>query len=197
MRALVAIDWDDTLVDFNRGFVRYHNEMHGSSLSYEGIFSHLMREVYGCEEEVIAERCRVFRNSPGFSALEPMEGAAEALQLLRHRYDLDIVTNRMETLRDATIEVAERLFGNPFREFHFANGFATEAGFVKRLKSDVCRAIAPAVLIEDAVVHAKDVASLGIPVLMPDRPWNRKDTPAGVIRVDSWEQAVAWIDKNV
>lgn len=67
----------------------------------------------------------------------------------------------------------------------------------KRLKSEVCKEIGASVLIDDALKHAEEVASHGIPVLLPDKPWNRDYTPPGVVRVQSWNDIVSWIEANV
>jgi len=195
-RLVIALDWDDSLVDYNQGFVDYHNVHHGTCVKYEDIHTHEMKLMWNCEEAVIVERTATFRKSEGFGRLLPMPGAREAVTYLRQFHDLHIVTNRAESFREATLADAVRHFDNPFAGMHFANGFGADPGMPKRPKSAPCKAIGASVLIEDAPSHAREVAACGIPVLMLDRPWNRKETPPGVTRVRSWEEAVRWIDRH-
>jgi len=65
------------------------------------------------------------------------------------------------------------------------------------LKLEVCKSIGAYLLIEDAPENAVAVSDGGIPVLLPERPWNAALKHPGVTPVDSWEKAVRWITKNV
>lgn len=42
-------------------------------------------------------------------------------------------------------------------------------------------------LIDDSPVYAMQVASIGIPVLLYDTPWNQGIESPGITRVFSWE----------
>lgn len=46
------------------------------------------------------------------------------------------------------------------------------------------------VWIDDKPENCADLLTTGATVCMPDRPWNRHDTPPGVIRVTSWDEFV-------
>jgi 5'(3')-deoxyribonucleotidase len=196
MRPVIALDFDDVLMHFNAGFIEFHNRMHGTKIIYDDVRSYDMSQVYGCPTDVINGRVKAFYCSADHAQTEPIPGAVDAVKHLRKRYLLDIVTSRPEVFRDYTQSWVSTFFPDTFRALHFTNGFAATNGVQIRHKSEVCAEIGAAVLIEDALKHAEDVARKGIPVLLPDRPWNRDDTPEGVIRVTSWDEIVSWIEAN-
>lgn len=194
---VVAFDFDDVLMHFNVGFIAFHNRIYGTNIKYNEVFSYDMELVYGCDAEVILERVKAFYQSSDHAEVEPIPGAVEAVRCLRDRHLLDIVTSRPDTFRECTHTWIERFFPGIFRALHFTNGFGAANGVRKRLKSEICKEIGAIVLVDDALKHAEEVAKKGIPVLLPDRPWNRDYTPRGVIRVKSWDEIISWIETHV
>lgn len=73
-----------------------------------------------------------------------------------------------------------------FSNLHFTKGFGGVSGDIKVTKSTVCHAIGAQLLIEDAPQHVTEVASIGIPVIVPDRPWNRVVLPKHALRTFTW-----------
>lgn len=99
----IAVDFDDVLMDFNSGFIPYHNRMYGSNISYEGVYSYDMSVVYGCDFEVIVERVKTFYRSPEHNEVKPILGAVGAIHRLRQNYMLDVVTSRARLLRSIRV----------------------------------------------------------------------------------------------
>jgi len=148
-----------------------------------------MTAVYECEMEEVLRRVDDFYRSPEHTVMQSMPGAAELLPVLAARYELHIVTSRASSRRQET-EVSIALhFPEVFSDIHFTNAFGGNTDSVKRTKSEVCRAINAKLLVEDAPHHAAEVAAVGIPVIMPDRPWNQGMLPPHVIRAFSWDEA--------
>lgn len=196
-KQVIAVDFDDVLMHFNEGFLAFHNRIYGTTVKYEDNISYDMKIVYGCDSDVIVERVKNFYLSQDHTEVEPIHGSVEAIHCLQELYTLDIVTSRSDIFQEATHAWTQKFFPNMFRELHFTNGFASEAGAKKRKKSDVCQSIGASILIDDALIHAEEVARKGISVLLPDRPWNRTHTPKGSVRVHSWDEIVSWIKTNL
>jgi uncharacterized HAD superfamily protein len=194
---LIAFDFDDVLMNFNAGFVTFHNRVYSTNLEYEDIFTYDMKLVYGCEANVMTERVKRFYWSIFHDETEPVPGVVSAVSHLRKNYRLDVITSRAEVLRSNTQRWLNRFIPDSFQNLHFTNGFGASTGDKIRSKSEVCTEIGAAVLIDDALKHAEEVANTNVPVLLPDRPWNQGPTPDGVTRVTSWGNVVTWIEKHV
>ena len=125
--------------------------------------------------------------------VEPVQGAVTEVKVLSATFDLHIVTSRCESLRGITEHWLERHFAQLITDIHFTNNFGTKHPERQRSKSSVCQSIGAVALIDDALSHASEVASVGIPVVLPNRPWNRGVTPDGVVRVDYWHEIPALV----
>lgn len=194
----IALDFDDVVMEFNLGFLNFHNQNYGSNLTFEQLTNYDNWEVvYGTSKEEMINRARAFYHSPHHLEVLPVTGAKEVISSLAERHRLEIVTSRPETVREHVESWLERHLPNAFKQIHFTNGFAGASGSTKRAKSEICRSIGAIVFVDDSITHAKDVASTGIPVLLPDRPWNREGTPTGVTRVKTWEDILKWTEVNL
>ena len=195
-RPVIAFDFDDVLMSFTRGFIAFHNRMYGTALAYEDLISYDATP-YQCNFETFTERVHLFYRSPDHAEVAPIPGSIEAIRSLQDRYLLDVVTSRPAVVRDRTHAWTNRFFPDIFRTFHSTNGFGASHDAPKRSKSTVCKEIGASILVDDALEHAVEVAQKGIPVLLPDRPWNQGPLPTGVTRVHSWDEMLAWITAHV
>lgn len=193
MKKKIAVDFDDVVFDFNGYFVPWHNKHFGTKVVYENITSFTLQDVYGSDAETMLGRVRQFTHEQ-HRVVQPVAGAIEALRRLSTRYELHIVTSRSETT-SALVKEWEATHGpSIFSKHHFTNGYGGLDHHTKRTKSSVCKDVGVVVHIEDAPSHAYEVAQSGIPVLMPDRPWNRNmSLPQNVIRVHSWDTIEHWM----
>jgi 5'(3')-deoxyribonucleotidase len=191
MKPALAIDFDDVLMSFNQGFIAYHNRMHDTQVTYEGLTTFDMTQTYKCDRETLTQRVKDFYKSIDHAKTTPTEGSTQAINLLRNHFQLHIITSRPDIAKKETFAWISKFFPELFHQIHFTNGFAKENGTVERNKSAVCLEIGAVALIEDAPHHAKEVSLRGVKVLMPDRPWNRSETPAGVVRVHSWKETLS------
>ena len=184
----IAIDFDDVVIRFNQGFLAYHNKMHGTNLIYEVLTTYQMEQLYKCDRDTIVGRVKDFYESDDHASTKPIRGSVRAIRQLRDHYQLHIVTSRPDMAKNATLTWIARYFPNTFHQIHFTNGFGGEEGTTQIKKSVICRQIGAATLIEDAPHHAKESSADGIRVIMPDRPWNRSETPSSIIRTHSWDE---------
>jgi uncharacterized protein len=197
-KPVIAIDFDDVVFNFNGHFIPWHNEHHGSDVTYEGTYTFSMTDVYGVDADTLLERVRTFAHTQHHTVL-PIPGAVSALKRLMTQYELHIVTSRSETLHDTTSEWLAHHVPGVFHHLHFTNGFGGLSHHEKRSKSDVCTDINARVHIDDAYMHAEEVAiNAGIPTILPDRPWNRNDMlHPNVVRLHSWPEIVQHIETHV
>ena len=194
-RAVVGVDFDDVVFNFNKYFIPWHNKHFGTNVQYETVHSFSLIEVYGADEHTMTERVRAFTHDGSHKTVMPIDGAKDVIAKLCERYDLHIVTARSETTQPLVLEWLEDHFPKTFQQVHFTNTFGGLHHQVKRTKSAVCKEIGAVVHIEDAPSHAYEVATAGIPVLLLDRPWNRNSSlPRAVTRVHSWNEVSHWMN---
>lgn len=156
-----------------------------------------MELVWKCDAETIIGRVKAFYESTDHAAMVPFAEACMATKQLSRSHDLMIVTSRPDSTQPHVHAIVKKHFPRTFERIHFTNGYAAAKDARIRKKSEVCKEIGAAVLIDDALIHAQEVAAAGIPVLLPDRPWNRDHTPKGVTRVHGWDEIVSWIDAHL
>lgn len=193
----ISIDFDDVLLPFSQGFVEYHNLTHLTSVRYEDWYTWEMHEVFSCDPATMATRVNDYLLSPHHEILLPLPGVVEAITTLKSEYNLEVVTSRIDHTRDKVMFWIDKFLPETFQQVHFTNSALGGMGRVPRKKSEVCKEIGAILHIDDALGHAADISLAGIPVLLPDRPWNQGEIPNGVTRVSDWNEILDWIKKNV
>lgn len=197
-KKVIAIDFDDVIMNFHAEFMAFSNRVYGSHLTYEQLTNYDEWWIlYGCDPATMVTRARQFYQSPEHTVVKPVPGVLEAIARLSPNYSLQVVTSRPDSVRPIVEKWLEKFLPGYFEQLHFTNIFASEDNKKPRKKSEVCREIGALALIDDAIKHVTDAAENSIIALMPDRPWNRKTTPAGVTRLHSWNEIADWIEKNI
>jgi uncharacterized HAD superfamily protein len=173
-QAVIMVDFDDVVAAFNQAYVAHHNQYYQTPyLTYDDIRTFDMTTLYGVDQKTIISRVRRFCHEY-HGEIMPWSGAAEGLNELYRKYDLHILTSRCESLRDITEAwLVDHGLRDVFSELHFTNGFGSLYPDRMRRKLEVCLEMQAVAMIEDAPTNAQQVADGGVPVLMPDRPWNR------------------------
>lgn len=189
---IIAIDFDDVIGAFNQAYIAHHNQFYGSPLiTFQDIHTFDMTVLYGVDEETMIGRLRKFCHNH-HQEISPYAGVDSVLPMLSQHFAIHIVTSRCESLTEVTKswlkdnELLEVIDG-----FHFANGYGTLYPERKRTKLAICLELNAVALIEDAPKNAEQVASGGIPVFMPNRPWNAGFTHEKVRRYEAWDQVIA------
>ena len=160
----------------------------GGGMGSATIYAFDMCRVQDVDQETLMERVRTFCHGH-HDRITPIENVCDVLPELAERYELHLVTSRCESLRDMSLEWLATYGLDVFSEHHFTNGFGSLYPERKQTKLEVCQAIEVAYLIEDAPKNAWEVADGGVPVLLPNRPWNHKmDEHRNIARVQDWSQ---------
>lgn len=194
-KLVLAVDFDDVVNNFNRAFLLYNQFTHGATVRYEDLHSYEYCVSYGISEAEAHERIWHFCHKL-HDQVKPIMSVVGALRLLKEWYDIHMVTSRCESIADITHKWIERRTPNVFTDTHFTNGFTTKHPERRRSKVEVCRQIGAVAHVDDSLSHVGDIAAqLGIPVFMPSRPWNKHETPAGVTRVRSFDEALEHLSK--
>jgi uncharacterized HAD superfamily protein len=197
-KPVIAVDFDDVVLGFHDSFRDRFNRLHGTSFTYDQLTNYdNWEKVYGLDPETMTRLAFEFYHSPDHDLIKPLPQALESITDLARDYSLQIVTSRPESVKTITLNWLERHLPGKFSDFHFTNLYAGQTGSRIRKKSEVCKALGARAFIDDALKHVRDVASVGIPSLLPDRPWNRTETPPGVHRMQTWDDMVKWIRTNV
>ncbi len=191
VRECIAVDLDDVLFDFIGHFFRWHNQRYGTALQPEDMVYETLWEAWGGTRAEAAERVPRFFQEVDTLSLHPMEGAVPALDELKRRFDLTIVSARDLSTADVTREWVDKFFPRVFDEVVLGVGNPI-AKSRPLTKADVCVQVGAYLLIEDQLSHASVVAAAGIRVLLfGGGPWNRAGSlPPGIERVEDWAHVV-------
>lgn len=186
-KPVLALDFDDLIYPFMAGFVPFVNSYHGTNLTLADFRTFNFEEVWGgTRDEAIERVLHYFEQIEGHP--EPVEGAIAAVEQLRERYDLVIVTAREERLRKSTESWLEAHLPVHFEQVHLCGTYATDPNTPKRTKLEVCREIDVVGLVDDSLHNVTELAAAGRRgILFGNYPWNEADElPAGVIRAPDW-----------
>lgn len=182
----IGIDFDDILFDFNHKYCEFLKERYGTNLCFDDIYTYDMCVVWNTDIHEAVRRVDEFISSQMHDEVSPVSGSVETIKELRNYYELHLITSREEKFQDKTLNWLDKHFPNFFNKIHFTNFFGENK--IKRMKSEVCIENGIKLMIEDAPVHAKDLAEMGIEVLLLDKPWNRVETHTLVKRVYEWKE---------
>jgi len=189
-KPVLAVDFDDVVNNFNHAFLQYNQSAHDAKLRYCDLHSYDYCVAYGISEADAHARIWHFCHELHDQVL-PIKKAIRALWVLQRHYDIHMVTGRCESIAMVTHKWLESHASKIFVDTHFTNSFATKHPERRRSKVEVCREIGAVALVDDALSHVGDVAEqLRIPVYMPTQPWNKHETPAGVIRISNFGEVV-------
>lgn len=187
----IAVDLDDVLFDFIGNFFEWHNQRYGTSFTEADLASGTLWELWGGTKADAQERIPRFWSEIDHLSILPMPGSPEALQLLRQRFRLVLISARDPADSPLTGAWLDKYFGDSFEEIRL--GISNPMARSKPLtKAQVCRDLGATTLIDDQLIHAEECIALGIRmILLGLRAWNRSDgLPAGVQRAEDWSAAV-------
>lgn len=185
----IGVDFDDVLLDCNTSLALFHNSHYGTSYKREDIKSWYLESTWGCTQEEVIARIKEWYRSPEHAQSLPIAGAIEAISKLASHNELHVITSRPAQTRELTQTWLDKYFPGQFSEIHFTNHFEIGA----RSKADICSEVGVSILIEDALVHARNVAADGIPVLLLDSPWNQEHISKNITRIFTWQDALDFI----
>jgi len=208
-KPVLAVDLDECCCGYVAQYCKFSNAKHGTQLCVEDFHSYKFWKVSQARlptREAAVERVYEFHASKQFASLEPMHGARIALDVLKERFELHVVTSRQTDIEAQTREWVATHFPAVFTALHFGNHFGKPdaRGKVPSVsKPEMCARIGAVALLDDSLDYARQCASAGIPVfLFGDYPWNQLKAgepplDAMVTRVPNWRMACQLITPAV
>ncbi|HSX14412.1 MAG TPA: hypothetical protein VLE72_00675 [Candidatus Saccharimonadales bacterium] len=189
-KPVVAIDIDDVLSPHYDLLQAHINKSFDVDLSIMEIrnLETLMAQT-GTDLDGIVRSIDNFIISDAFYN-DPMPGALEAIELLKHQYHLVIATARPTLIKDRTEAWVHYHFPKAFNNVDFVGGVSW--GTPTADKAPVLAKMGTKILIDDSLRHCLGAAEIGIEALLfGDYSWNQSDLlPANVTRVCDWPEVI-------
>lgn len=178
------MDIDGVVADSFPVFLKEINKYYGKNVTT--IDHYDMAKVFNVPWEEM--RCFFEENMEYlYRSPKPVPGAVSGIySLLEKGHEIIYVTARTCGAQE---EVTCRWFDDhkiPREKIVFAGG-ASKTQAVKDFAIDI--------FVEDFIGNALDIASLGIPVLLLDSPYNQADLPPDIIRCYSWKEILDNIER--
>lgn len=187
----IAIDLDDTLVNFAEQLVKFHNFEFNTEYSFDDFHTYVFWEVWGGDSESNKDEVYRYYKSEYFNKITPLPGAFEAISKLSEDNELFIITARHQDISELTKKQVHSIFPGKFSEVYFANNhlLKSEANSRTKSKAVICDELGIDVLIEDSPENANESVSDTRKVFLFNRPWNiNRKTDGRIVRVDSWKE---------
>ncbi len=184
----IGFDLDDVLLNFNDILLHYHNMNYGTKHERRHRQSYELQGMWSCTREEAIQRVSDFYSSLAHLNALPVDGAVESIKELKRYHDLYVITAKPEELKNRTIEWLDKHFPKMFDGVRFTNHFQGDGP--KCSKGEVCKNLGIEFFVDDSLHNVEDVASVGIPALLLDAPWNQGEVKPPIRRVYSWDEIV-------
>ncbi|MEN9626337.1 MAG: hypothetical protein RL557_665 [archaeon] len=190
-REKLAVDIDDTIIQFLPDFLQWHNRVHKTGFTPKDFTSYRWWETLGVSkqqayekaEEYIEHRTRWYGVDLQYAHMEIHfdPEAEKALMFLGKRYECYGITDKSLALEDETFEISSLLYFDelerrgrdglvlPFDRVHHTRD---ESGDRIYTKDQVCKKLGITKIIDDNPDVAEECSAVGIQVYMPAKPWN-------------------------
>ena len=177
----IYVDLDDVLCETARAFLGILERDYGKIVDFEDIAWFDLGRSFELEPPVLEDFMRKVHEPEVLSAMEPVNGAIEALEeWVGAGYEVAVVTGRPSTTFDVSREWLASA-GVPHQSLTFVDkysrlGWSNDGPKVVPLselgRTEYCLAV------EDSSDMVRYLAGeLGLQVLLFDRPWNRRPPP--------------------
>lgn len=193
-RSVLAVDVDEVLVPFVDGFAAHHNALYGTDFDREAFFTYEFDRVLKVSIPETIRRVFEYMDAMDVRS-EPIDDARQALEKMKERDELVVVTARDPRFATMTEQ---------YLALHFPDIFAgvemvghPEAYEQSRTKLDVCRTLGARGLIDDALHHLVPIRDDGRhAVLFGDYPWNRTlEVPDRIVSCPTWPKVEEYFEQ--
>lgn len=186
-KPIIVFDFDDVLIDVTKGFLQFYKDRKEFVVDYEKIETDisLLMNITGEEELKLWDK---FFVSEEYLSLSPNPQTLEVLEKLKERFELVILTNRVDRFRQSAISWIEKHTPNYFSKVLFAPDFPKE----KRSKGQICVDLGTTLLVDDEPKNILSCVEYNVPVVVYDSPWNRK-LPKELPRIKSLKEIEEFI----
>jgi len=187
----IYVDLDDVIAESTRSYVGIVRQLFGRKVAYENILTFDLKASFGFTQDEFDCFFHFVHQPDAIMGFNPIEGSIDALsEWESNGAEIRIVTGRLASSYDASKEwlVAN---GVPFHSLTMVDKYSRPENRDSHAMSlDQLSEMRFQMAIEDSPAMAEFLSrKMGIPVLLLDRPWNRKaalDSP--VQRCRNWRQ---------
>eukprot|EP00397_Hematodinium_sp_SG-2012_P050961 GEMP01059465.1.p1 GENE.GEMP01059465.1~~GEMP01059465.1.p1 ORF type:complete len:224 (+),score=42.52 GEMP01059465.1:67-738(+) len=201
-KMIVAVDVDEVLCNFLKGFLEFFNDKYGATLKFSDFKTLVFAAVTGQSAEESRKTVKEFVKSRYFESLELVSGSQEALKELKaHGVQFQVVTSRAQALEQITNDWVSEYYPEIFSDVHVLNHFGNQ-GTPGPQKFEICAEIHAPILIDDSLANCMGMAKSGKSALLFDLDgtygWNEAESlPDSIKRVHSWSEVVTEIKKLI
>ena len=191
-KPVIAIDIDDVLADNALGFVQWSNARFGTRLTPDDYQEH-WAEMWKVDNDELERRAHEFRYSDHVGAYNVIPGAKQALDILKTRFTLIIITSRVSTMQKLTKEWIDKNYEGIFSDCIFCGFYDKSISIgLKLTKAEFARNVNADYLIDDQIKHIEAAASIGIKsLLFGNYSWNKKEELGNnIVRVKDWGEVL-------
>jgi uncharacterized HAD superfamily protein len=188
MKPRIYVDIDDVLCQTALALTAVLEEHFGRRIAFEEVKWFDLARSFGLSGADHARLLELAHDPSVLSGYEPVAGAREVLTSWSGRgYDLALCTGRPPSTEAATRAwLAEHRM--PYSAVYFVDKYGRHRDEDSMDLEDVA-AMEFALAVEDSHEMATFLTrAAGIPVALIDRPWNRTETDARIVRCATWSE---------
>jgi uncharacterized HAD superfamily protein len=196
MKQTIAVDVDDVLAAEAEFVIAYSNKHWDHELTLED-YQENWGEMWNVDIDEVERRAAKLHMPGLVTSYRLMEGASDALRILKENYKLVILTSRRDVVRDETLAWLNDVFADVFSEVHFTGFWDTISEESHLLtKGELAKQIGADFLIDDQPKHCFAAAEAGVEsLLFGDYAQSRNLTlPKGVTRCKNWGEVLEYFD---
>lgn len=177
---MIGVDIDGVLADSDVLFREHLEQIFHKPFRQEDIYCFDIQKCFNLTDEQFSLFWDTFTREHKWEKIQPVLGARRVLKQLPQE-EIMLMTARPAELKEAT-EYWLRKNKIPYAQLLFMEGKSKRDDVVSRgIKLDY--------FVEDRFEFGKDLADLGIKVLLLNYPWNvQYGSYANVMRVNNWEE---------
>ncbi len=192
----IGIDLDDVLANTLPSLVDYHNKTHKTSLTKDDYHSFRLWEVWGCTEEEAIKKVYDFFKTPYFKKIKPLPDSQKAINLLKEKNELYIITSRSKMISKETKIWIEKYFPGAFKEIFFTDTW--DKSCLNKDKDEVCNLLKVDIFIDDSLENALACFNEKRKVFLFESPSNKnKKVKKEIYRVKSWEEILEILNSAI
>lgn len=187
----IGIDIDGVIGDSDKIFRKYIKKFFGFELKRKDVKSFFYEKVLGIPQKKMSEFWKYFTENRKWLEIPLLTGAKTAIDYLKEKYQLVIITARPESVRELTLEWLKEK-NIPYDRIFFIQEKKGE----KKLQKIFSNGITLKCVIDDRLDVAMDFIKANIRVLLFDYPWNqtkKKMSKDLLIRVKGWQEALSYL----
>ena len=192
----IAIDMDDVLVDSTEYWRQEINRRTGANLTREhwsvpGEYHNYYETVW--QTHGIADKFSIADIDAQMeldqSVLPAVPYAVEALRHLSERFELVVVTARIDSRQRQSKQWLDEVYPGIFGSIVFGNG---AEGLAKKNKGQICKEVGAAWLIDDNPGHCKDVLQEGVQAILFGTYGWHTEIPKLAVHCRDWQAVEAY-----